>query len=654
MSESVSSAGKTILFLCKCSSNISKTVDFESVTEWARNRGDVNIVAVSNLLCSPAGKDFYTDVLKGKNVRSVVVAACSPKQHEKTFQELAEDNGLNMSTVHMANIREQCAWVTTDRGEATEKAKNLINAAVKRSFHAEDLHRQTMIANPDVLIIGGGVAGIENALTLSKAGRKVYLVEKEISLGGSVIKIEDVAPNMECSPCMLSPILADVRDDSNIQVISNAVINDVLGFFGNFTVKLRQKARYVEESCIGCEECFAVCPVSIKSSFHNGLGERKAIYTLFPGSVPAAAAIDRDFCKHFVDGSCDACVAACPFGSINFDQEDLEMELQVGSIVVATGFESGDPSPISELGYGRIAGVYTTPEFERLASSNGPTGGEIQLKDGRVPSSVAVIHCAGSLRDDGIPYCSSVCCTGALKVGEFLRKINPDATVYNIHNDLVFSNPKEFKFYKKQVDDGTGFIRCINLSTINVTETGSDGMLSVTGEGFDALKVEMVVLATGLAPAAGTRDLSQMMNVDLDENGYFMPDHEILHATGSALDGIYIAGCAAMPGSISTSITQAQAVAGDLLSKLVPGRELELEVMTSCIDEESCAGCKLCISVCPYKAISFDTEKSVSIVTEALCRGCGTCAATCPSGACTARHFSDDQIYAEIGGILDD
>lgn len=654
MSDRASGSGKTVLFLCKCSSNISNTVDFESVIEWARNQGDVNIAAISNLLCSPSGKDFYSEVITGREVKNIVVAACSPKQHEKTFQDLAEENGLNISTVHMANIREQCAWVTTDKDEATKKAKNLINAAVKRSFQAEDLHRQSMTANPDVLIIGGGVAGIESALNLSKSDRKVYLVEKEISIGGAVIKMEDVAPNMECSPCMLSPILAEVRDDSNIQVISNAVINDVLGFFGNFTVKLRQQARYVEDSCIGCEECFAVCPVSLKSSFHHGLGDRKAVHTLFPGSVPAAAAIDRDACMHFVDGSCDACVAACPFGSINFEQEDLEMEIQVGSIVVATGFKSGDPSSIPELGYGKINEVYTTPEFERLASSNGPTGGEIQLKDGRVPSSVAVIHCAGSMRDDGISYCSSICCTSAMKVGEFLRKNNPDVSVYNVHNDLVFTNPNEFQFYKKQVEDGTGLIKCTNLSSIQVTETGTDGMLSVTGEGIEPLDVEMVVLATGLAPAAGTAELSQMMNVDLDANGYFLPDHEILHSTGSALDGIYIAGCAAMPGNIATSITRARAVAGDIMRKLVPGQEIELEIMTSSIDEEICAGCKLCISVCPYKAISFDAEKSISIVTEALCRGCGTCAATCPGGACTARHFSDEQIYAEIGGILDD
>ena len=641
---------KIALFLCECSTNISNFIDLPAIADWAERTKDYCFIDVCNLLCSPDGKKFFAEKLVEHKPDGIIVAACSPKLHEKTFQDVAEEVGINMSRVQMANIREDVSWVTKDKAKATEKAKAMIKAALQRVILAEDLEKVTMEAIPDVLIIGGGIAGIEAALTASKAGRKVYLVEKDVSLGGSVIKTEEVAPNMECSPCLLAPRLSEIRDDPNIIVLANSEITDVLGFYGNFMVKVSKKARYVEESCIGCEECFDVCPVTLKSEFHLGLGNRKAIYALFPGSVPAAAVIDKQHCKHFIDNSCDACVSACPFGSINFDEKDEELEINVGALVVATGSKDGDVSNFDELGYDKIENVYTLPEFERLASSNGPTGGKVQLRNGKQPSSIAVIHCAGSLRDDGIPYCSGTCCVDATKVGELVRKQIPEAKVFSVHNDLVFVGPKENAFYRKQAKEGTQFIKCSDLKTIQIKEKGDK--IIINGDGFKSIKADMVILATGLEPASGTNELADMLNIDLGKDGFFKADHDLLNETGSALEGVYIAGCSAGPCNVATSVTRARSAVGDIISKLIPGREIELEIMTSVIDEEKCGGCKLCISVCPYKAIIFDEEKNISIVTEAICRGCGTCVASCPSGATKAKHFTDDQIYAEIGGLL--
>jgi len=641
---------KIALFLCECSTNISNFIDLQAVADWAERTKDYCFIVVCNLLCSPDGKKFFAEKLVEHKPDGIIVAACSPKLHEKTFQDVAEEVGINMSRVQMANIREDVSWVTKDKAKATEKAKAMIKAALQRVILAEDLEKVTMEAIPDVLIIGGGIAGIEAALTASKAGRKVYLVEKDVSLGGSVIKTEEVAPNMECSPCLLAPRLSEIRDDANITVLANSEITDVLGFYGNFVVKVSKKARYVEESCIGCDACFEVCPVTLKSEFHLGLGNRKAIYALFPGSVPAAAVIDKQHCKHFIDDSCDACVSACPFGSINFDEKDEELEINVGALVVATGSKDGDVSNFAELGYEKIENVYTLPEFERLASSNGPFGGKIQLRNGEHPLSIAVIHCAGSLRDDGIPYCSGTCCVDAAKVGELVRKQIPEAKVFNVHNDLVFVGPKENAFYRKQVKEGTQFIKCSDLKTIQIKEKGDK--IRIDGKGFKSIKVDMVILATGLEPASGTNELADMLNIDLGKDGFFKADHDLLNETGSALEGVYIAGCSAGPCNVATSVTRARSAVGDIISKLIPGREIELEILTSVIDEDKCGACKLCISVCPYKAISFDEEKNISIVTEAICRGCGTCVASCPSGAAKAKHFTDDQIYAEIGGLL--
>ncbi len=641
---------RTLLFLCRCGNNISNFLDLDGIAQWARDNPGMGMVESHNLLCSPDGKKFFSEAITRFGPGRIVVAACSPKMHERTFQGLAEEAGINMANVQMANLREHCAWVTKDKEKATRKAKTLIRAAVERTRFAEDLQHRDMEVAPDILIIGGGIAGIEAALTAAVAGRKVTIVDREISLGGSVIKTEEVAPNMECAPCLLAPRLAAIRDNKNITVITNAEITRVIGFYGNFTVSVRKKARFVEDNCIGCEACFEACPVEVPSAFHLGMGKRKAIHTLFAGSVPAAAVIDAKNCRHFTSGACDACKAACSFNSINFDQRDQDLEIKAGAIVVATGFQSVEPPALKALGYGSIENVLTAEEFERLASSNGPTGGKVQLKNGADPKSIAVIHCAGSLSRKGIPYCSGTCCMVAAKVGELARKKIPGISVCNIHGDLVFSGPEQQRFFHRQVEEGTCFTRCDDLSSLEI-HSGPGGT-SVVGKGLAPVLADMVVLATGMRPAAGTAQMAQLLDLDLAESGYPKPDHTFLHATGASLDGIYVAGCAAGPCDVPTAVTRGQACVGDALSKLVPGRRIALEVMTAEIDAERCGGCKLCISVCPYKAISYNEAKNISEVNEAVCRGCGTCAAACPSGASKAKHFTGRQICAEIGGLI--
>jgi heterodisulfide reductase subunit A2 len=650
----MASNGKTLLFLCKCASNISNQVDFIQVKKSLAQGSGIDVVITCHLLCSPREKELFVKALKRyKPVKSIIIAGCSPKQHEKTFQELAESAGVNMSRVQFANIREHCAYVTKDKGEATEKAQQIIKAAVRRSFKAEDLKKSSMKANTDVVVIGGGIAGIEAALTLSKAGRKVFIIEKDISLGGAVIKSEEIAPPMECAPCLLAPVLSDVRDDKNIEVIAHAEVTDILGFFGNFQVKVKKRARYVKDNCIGCEECFEVCPEEVVHDFHLGLGKRKAIYTLFAGAVPQAAAIDPGHCRHFTDDSCHACEEICPFHSIDFNQEDENITIQAGAVVIATGFSSPGREELAGLGFEMLDDVYTTPEFERLASSNGPTGGVITTRNGKTPERIAVIHCAGSLNDKCISYCSGICCLNACKAGELVRTANPQAIIYHIHKDLVFQGPEEYAFYMDQKKKGTEFVFCPDLSSVRITMAEEKGNMIVSCEGFILYDVDMVILSTGLRPADNTRVLGEIVNCDLTSGHYFQPDHGLLNRTQTAIAGIYIAGCAVKPANVADSINLARAAAGDIMSRLIPGEDIELEVMTSYINPDICAGCRLCIGVCPFKAITFDAEKQVSVVNEALCRGCGTCAAACASRAITAKHFTDEQILAEIGGLLE-
>ena len=641
---------KKMVFLCQCGNNVSNYVDLPKLEAWAKEQPDVEFVTTHGLLCSPGGKAFVEQAIRERKPDQVVIAACSPKMHLKTFEACAENAGLNGAMVQMANIREQCGWVTPDLQESTDKARSLIQAALNRVELHEAIEPRSMECLTDIVVIGGGIAGIEAALMAADAGRKVTIVEKEISLGGELIKVEEIAPQDECAPCMLAPRLAAVTEHANIKVISNAEVLDVLGFLGNFTVVAKKKARFVNDTCIGCEACFEVCPESMVSGFHLGLGTHKAIYTQFPGSVPAMAAIDADHCLHLQGKECNACVEACPFGSIDFAEKDEVVEVQCGAVVIASGADVHVPADLPRLGHGQLDNVLTLAEFERLGCSNGPTGGKVQLKSGEQPQSLAVLHCAGSLCEGGLSYCSGVCCQNAMKAGGILRKQVPTAQVTNIHDRLVFPSAAGETFLHHQVHAGTKMLRCNALDQVQVKQAGAQ--LEVVIPGAPSLLVDMVVLSTGLKASQSTRDLAAKVNADLDTNGFFRSDHLVINQTGSTIDGVGVAGSCLKPAHAPESVTQGKSAVGKFLSTLVPGKRIELETMVSVIDADLCAGCKLCISSCPYKAIGYNLDQMVSQVNEAICRGCGTCASTCPSGAVKSLHFTNQQILAEVKGVL--
>ena len=580
-----------------------------------------------------------------------MVAACSPKQHQKTFEDCLAAAGANPARLAMANIREQCAWVTPDRAEATEKARRLVQAALNRVALQIDLVKGQMECDTDLVVIGGGIAGIEAALQAAEAGRKVTLFEKEIALGGETVKVEDLAPNGICSPRLMGPRLAEVRANPRIVVVTNAEVTDVIGHFGNFTVVARRKARFVTDDCIGCEACFEPCPVEVPNAFHLGLGKRKAVYNMYHGSMPAAAAIDPERCLHIQGEDCDACVRKCPFRAIDFSQKDEIVEAKCGAVILAIGAEVHVPRDVPRLALDGRNNVFTYAEFERLACSNGPTRARLQLRDGRVPSRVAVLHCAGSLCSDGLSYCSGVCCVNALMVGNIVRQQIPKAIVTDIHDRLVFPGPGTESFLQDQIKAGTNMVSCKDLDKIRLEELPG-GELSVHIPEQDPLVVDMVVLSTGFVPGARALEFAEMLNAELDPQGFLKSDHAILKSTGSVVYGVSLAGSCVHPSHGSQSVTMAHASVGRALSWLVPGRTIELETIVSRIDPERCAGCRMCIATCPYKAIEFDRGTGRSVVNEAICRGCGTCAATCPSNAIVALHFTNEQLVAEVKGVL--
>ena len=452
--------------------------------------------------------------------------------------------------------------------------------------------------------------------------------------------------------------MASVRSHENIEMMTYSEVMDVSGYVGNFKVKIRKKPRYVDESkCTGCGTCQDKCPYKADNEFDAGMGMRKVIYTPFPQAVPNIPVIDRERCMYFLKGKCRACEKFCETKAIDFEQTEKIVELDVGCIVVTTGFDNFDPSVISQFGYGRYDNVVSGIQFERMSNASGPTGGKIVLKDGSTPRSVAILHCVGSRDTNYHEYCSRVCCMYSLKFSHLIREKIPDAQIYQMYIDLRCFGKGYEEFYNRLQEEGVNFIRGRAGEVTDLGETPEEkGKLVVLCEDTlisrqRRIPVDMVVLSTALEPRADANEVAKLFSISRSKDGFFLEKHPKLDPVATTTDGVFVAGCCQGPKDIPDTVAQASAAAARVMAMIDKG-SVAVEAATSFIDSEFCSGCKTCISLCPYNAISFDEEKKVSVINEALCKGCGTCAAACPSGAITSKHFTAEQIMAQLEGVL--
>ena len=637
-------------YICECGPNIKDAVDTEALAAAARDHKDVVRARAFGFLCSPEGKAFLREEIKTHGLSRVVIAGCSPKEHEKTFREVLKSAGLNPFLLQMANIREQCAWVIPEKQAATEKARELLRAAIERVLLHEPLETKSIECCADVLIVGAGVAGISAALAMAGKNRRVYLIEKEPCIGGRVARHEDLYPDMVCASCVIESRLDAVLHHDRIQVLTMTELNEVKGYLGNFVVNVRQKARFVDkDACIGCGVCFEVCPV---------MGEttgRKAISVPYSGALPNVAVIDEKSCLNFQGKSCNACFEACPFGAIRYEATDEIRELKVGAIVVATGFDTFDPRKDDRYGYGKVDNVITSLEFELLVNSAGPTEGKILLENGEIPRNIAFVHCVGSRTERFNDYCSGICCQYTLKHAHQARLQLPEAGITQFHADLCISGKDARRFYQKVLkEDRIRFLRLLQPDSIAIRKGSGTIVLTHTDEagGLKQNDFDMVVLATAMESAEGTTQMAEMLDVKLGESGFLEEADARLDPVSTVREGIFMAGCVQGPKDIPSSVAQGHAVAGRIMGKLQPGERLNLEPMACEIDPEVCSGCLTCKTLCSFKAIATeDFEPKVSI-NQAMCRGCGVCAAACPSGAIVARHFSTQSIFRELRGLM--
>jgi heterodisulfide reductase subunit A len=453
--------------------------------------------------------------------------------------------------------------------------------------------------------------------------------------------------------------MASVRSHENIELMTYSEVVDVSGYVGNFKVKIEKKPRYVDESkCTGCGTCQDKCPMKADNEFDCGLGMRKAIYTPFPQAVPNVPVIDPEHCTYFLKGKCRACEMFCEAKAIDFEQREEMVELDVGNIIAATGFNSFDPSVMVQFGYGQYDNVITGIQFERMSNASGPTDGRIMLKDGSPPRSVAILHCVGSRDTNYHEYCSRVCCMYSLKFAHLLREKVPEAAVYQLYIDMRCAGSGYEEFYERLQEEGVNFIRGKAGEISNIAESPEEeGRLIVICEDTLVrrklrLPVDMVVLSCALEPRADAEDVARTLSLSRKADGFFLEKHPKLDPVATTTDGVFVAGCCQSPKDIPDTVAQASAAAARVLAMISKG-SVEIESTIAVVDEEHCAGCKICIDLCSYKAITFDEEKKVASINEALCKGCGTCVAACPSGAITGRHFTTEQIISEIEGVLE-
>ncbi|KAF5422642.1 MAG: heterodisulfide reductase subunit A [Candidatus Methanomarinus sp.] len=672
------------VYVCHCGINIAKTVDVEKVRDYAATLPNVVLARDYIYMCSDPGQGLIKNDIKAGKINRVIVASCSPRMHEPTFRKTCVAAGLNPYYFEQANIREQCSWTSEDKEANTSKVVDLVKSAVARTNLLESLeYPKEVDIIPETLIIGAGITGMYAALDIADGGYKVHLVDRNPYVGGHMAQLDKTFPTLDCSACIITPQMVDVGSHPNIDLMTYSELAEVGGYVGNFDVKIKRKARFVDEKlCMGCDMCAQACRLHNRfpNEFDEGLKKRSPIYIAFPYAVPAVYTIDKDQCLMQTKGKCGKptlvstregikkkgrgeevsknevppCVAACGPNCINHDAKDEMVELKVGTIIAATGYDIIDPKVSPEYKYGVYPNILTGLEFERYSSASGPTLGEMVI-NGKVPKDAVFISCVGSRnKQTGYEYCSRVCCMNLAKQAHLLMEKVPDCNVSVLYQDVRAFGKGFEEFYNRVQKEGAHYRRGLpgeiykKPGSDRVVVRGEDTML---GEPYE-LEADLVVLGVGLKPSDGVEDLVKITKLSQSADKYFLEAHPKLRPIDTAIDGMFIAGCAQGPKDIPDSVAQGKAASSASLMYLSSGKG-EIEAAISEIDEELCTGCRQCEEVCPYNTLSLDEEKNVMTVNETICKGCGACSAACPSGAASMKHYRDLQVYAQIGALTE-
>lgn len=653
---------KVAAFVCSCGEEISKNVDVDAVVEHIKKMPSV-IAVKHDSLCLPSGKEVIQETLAREDAERVVIAGCSPKLNEILFKRVLKDSKLNPYLLEMANIREQCAWVHPDKKNATDKAKALVSAAIEKAMKLEPIESANFTMNNSVLIIGAGVAGIQAAVDLADQGFKVYLVDRNPTIGGNTNRLYMAFPTDDCIFCVASSkILPGIRKclyrssltlHPNIEVLTYSEIKKLEGSVGNFRATIEKKPKFVDEKlCIACGRCSEVCPIEVANEFNFGMNKRKAIYIPFSNAMPFTYIIDEKNCKF---EACGKCRNICPTRAINFDQTTTELELKTGAVIVAIGFEEYVPDKISEYGFGIYKNVVTQSYLARMLDPTGPTHGKtVRLSDGEKAKRILMIQCVGSRDKKTNWYCSGICCMFALKHAILMKEKNPDTDIIISYMDI--RTPGDYEsYYNKARELGVTFLRgrpaeiAEDPQTKQVIAKIEDTVSGGTAE----YPVDLVVLSSALVPSKGTEDLAKILKIEVNgETGFVKQLYPKLKTVDTRIKGIYVCGAATGPKDVPQSVTEGSAAASRTASILTQGMSRDLAIAV--VDENACIGCEICEKVCPHLAIRMiaKDERKIAQVSALECNGCGVCSANCLIGAIQLKHSGLEQLFSYLSGLL--
>ena len=657
------------VFVCWCGSNIAATVDVKAVAEALKAEPGVVFSTDYQYMCSQAGQDMIKEAIREHQLTGVVICSCSPRMHEATFRKTAESAGINPYMVEIANIREQCSWVHKDIPTGTEKAIVLGRAAIAKVSLNAPLTPGESPVTKRALVIGGGIAGIQTALDIADAGFPVDIVEKKPTIGGKMAQIDKTFPTLDCAACILTPKMVDVAQNDKIRIFSYSEVEAVSGFVGNFDVKIKKKARFVDETkCTGCGLCTEKCPQKkVPNDFNLGMDMKRAIYIPFAQAVPKVATIEADYCNMLKNGKCGVCAKVCTAGAIDYKQQDEIIEEKYGAIVVATGFNPISMDKFDEFAYNQSKDVITSLEFERLTNAAGPTAGKLlRPSDGKHPETIVFVQCVGSRCDacneKGKEYCSKICCMYTAKHAMLTRDKYPDTDVYVFYIDVRTPGKNFDEFYRRAVEEyGVHYIKGMVgkiLPEGDKLKVRASDLIENKQINIDA---DLVVLAAAIEPDKSARPLATMLTASMDTNDFFTEAHPKLRPVESPTAGVFLSGACQGPKDIPETVSQAGAAASKVIGLLAKDKLLGNPCVAGS-DEMMCNGCSSCERVCPYGAISYlDKEfrmpdrttkvRRVAQVNEAVCQGCGACTVACPSGAMDLKGFKNNQILAEVDAI---
>ena len=569
------------VYICMCGTNIAKIVDVEAVAKYVSGIPDVVLAKTYKYMCSNPGQEMIIQDIKEHHLNRIVVAACSPNMHERTFRNALRSAGLNQYLFEMANIREQCSWVHKDPEEATEKAKALVYAAICRVTFHEELESMSVNMCPNVLVVGGGIAGMTAALELADAGNNVHLVEKNNHLGGNLARVDLTAPYLYSARDLLTEKITRIMNHKQVHVYFESKLSELTGFIGNFKATIQML---------------------------NGK----------PGKI------------------------------------NNPVEVEIGNVIVCTGFKEFDASRIVHYGYGKLPNVITSFELEKMIRT-----GRIETRDGKIPKYVAIIHCVGSRSQEFHTYCSRVCCMTALKYAHEIKSANPESYISDIYIDMHAFGKGHEDFYLRSSEAKTLFLMYEkgDRPVIHKASPKDDcEMLIEVNEKLSGELIEipadLVILMVGMEAREDSHEIARIVNISQDKDGWFIESHQKLEPVATTTDGIFIAGTCVAPKDIPDSVAQARAAAARVLARISKGK-IEVDALFSEVMEDKCSGCRFCNQLCPYSAIEFDEVNKHSHIISALCKGCGVCVAACPSAAIRGRHFTDQQVLAQVDGLFE-